>query len=254
MIHLRALGIGTVLLDIEGTTTPIAFVHDTLFPYARRHLRELILEVEMSSPGRAWIDQLHAEWRAEQPGADALPEWKGNTVEEIGASALAYCEWLMDRDRKSTALKTLQGLIWDRGYRAGDLESEVYPDVPRALRTWAAAGIEIGIYSSGSVQAQKLLFGATKFGDLKPYLRAHFDTAVGSKRDAASYRSIAESLHRKPDEILFVSDVVEELQAARVAGLQVVLSKRPGNPAQPDVAGLETITTLDELTAGPSTS
>ena len=148
----------------------------------------------------------------------------------------AYVDWLMDRDRKSPGLKLLQGLIWERGYQAGELRGEVYPDVAPAIRRWRDAGIVVAIYSSGSELAQRLLFESTPAGDLTPLLSGFFDTAVGAKTSVDSYTHIAQRLGEPPNACLFISDVTSELNAARAAGFATVLSLRPGNVRQPDAA------------------
>jgi enolase-phosphatase E1 len=173
-------GIRAILLDIEGTTTPIEFVQQVLFPYARLRLHDY-LQQHADDPGvRADLALLRAEHAAESPRAPDLPPW----------SPEAYVYWLMDRDRKSTGLKALQGRIWEAGYRAGELQGkgEVYPDVRPALARWHDAGTTIAIFSSGSVQAQRNLFANTTAGDLTPFLSGYFDTTTGPKRAAASYR------------------------------------------------------------------
>jgi enolase-phosphatase E1 len=153
----------------------------------------------------------------------------------------------MDRDRKSPALKELQGRIWEDGYRRGELVGEVFPDVPGALRRWQERQLPVGIFSSGSVLAQQLLFGHSSAGDLAPFLRWYFDTRVGAKIEPNSYRTIARAIGLPADSILFVSDVTRELSAARAAGMQVRLSVRPGNPPQPDAQEFEMTTSLGEL-------
>ena len=230
-------GVQVVLLDIEGTTTPISFVYDTLFPYARKRLRTfLALTRDDKEVGRA-VATLTAE-RDADPAA-------GPSVD-----VAAYAEQLMDRDSKSPGLKALQGLIWNVGYGSGGLNGVVFDDVPVALKRWKAAGMRTAIYSSGSVLAQKLIFGTTKkFGDLTPHISAFFDTAVGPKREAASYRAIASQLRVEPNRILFISDVMSELDAAAQAGCQVVLIIRPGNPPQD---GSGTVPTVVDLSAVPS--
>ena len=142
----------------------------------------------------------------------------------------------MDRDRKSPALKALQGYIWEWGYLSGELRGQVFPDVPRAIERWRAEGRDVAIYSSGSVLAQRRLFESLPEGDLTPLIVGFFDTAVGAKTSAESYATICRELKRTPGEVLFISDVTKELAAARAAGLQVRLSIRPGNPPQPDAA------------------
>jgi enolase-phosphatase E1 len=198
-----------ILLDIEGTTTPIAFVTETLFPYARARLA-------------------------------AFLEREGRS----GETAAFLAE--MDRDSKSPALKELQGRIWEAGYADGEIVGAVFPDVPRALARWRAAGTPVGIFSSGSVLAQQLLFRHSAAGDLTPFLSWYFDTAVGPKRDPVSYTRIASTVDAPPRSITFVSDIVVELDAAQSAGMQTVLSLRPGNAAQPPHQH-RVITTFDEL-------
>ena len=217
-----------ILLDIEGTTTTIAFVHETLFPFARRRLAEFLAH-HGDDPGvRADLDALRREHAAEAP-LDPPPFPEGDLA------AVPYLYWLMDLDRKSTPLKSLQGRIWEEGYRAGHLQSEFFPDVPPALARWRAQGRRICVYSSGSVLAQQQLFAHTRVGDLTGAVSNWFDTRVGPKRAPESYARIAEELALPPAEILFLSDVAEELQAAHQAGLQTALSIRPGNPPQPDL-------------------
>jgi len=148
-------------------------------------------------------------------------------------SVVAYVHWLMDRDRKTTALKSIQGKIWDEGYREGELHSQVFEDVPRAFKRWRQQGKAICIYSSGSVLAQKLLFAHTEAGDLTPYINGFFDTNIGPKKEIESYRHIAASLKLPPHEIGFVSDVTAELDAAAAAGFETLLCVRPGNRNQP---------------------
>lgn len=212
--------IRVILLDIEGTTTPIEFVHQVLFPYARAHIHDHLDAHD--------VVVLHAEYHAEPPDP-GLPAW--NAADDLG-SAEAYVYWLMDRDRKSTGLKALQGRIWEAGYRAGALKGkgEVYPDVRPALTRWRKAGKDIAIFSSGSVQAQRNLFAHTTDGDLSPFLSAYFDTTTGPKREAGSYGKIAAALRRAPRDVLFISDVTAELDAARQAGMRTTLCVRGGRP------------------------
>lgn len=220
-----------IILDIEGTTTPIDFVYEVLFPFARRNFPAFLRESDIG----AEIAALREEHRhdPEQP-----PAWDDSN--EID-SALDYVLWLMDRDRKSTGLKSLQGKIWEQGYSSGELTSEIYPDVKPAMEEWKRLGLRIAIYSSGSVLAQKLLFGHTADGDLTPLIDAWFDTRVGAKREVESYTRIADSLGIDPAEILFVSDVTAELDAAQKAGMKTALSIRPGNPPQPDAGGFQVV-------------
>jgi enolase-phosphatase E1 len=238
-------GVRAILLDIEGTTTPIAFVYDVLFPFARARLTDYLA----GSAGGAHRDEvrealalLRAEWAADAAGRRAVPDWS----DAIPESAAAYLGWLMDRDVKSPALKRLQGLIWEGGYWTGELRGQVFADVPPAFARWRDAQATIAIYSSGSVLAQRLLFGATEQGDLTPFIAAFFDTGVGAKRWPDSYRRIAAELNRTAGEILFVSDTPAELDAARAAGCQALLAERPGNKPV-TYAEAETIRTFDQI-------
>jgi enolase-phosphatase E1 len=157
---------------------------------------------------------------------------------------VAYVHWLMDQDRKSTGLKSLQGKIWEEGYCSGELEGEVYPDVLPALERWRAQGIDIAIFSSGSVQAQRSLFRNSVAGDLTRFIRAYFDTTTGPKRERESYARIASTLERSPAEVLFVSDIVAELEAAREAGMRTALCLRGSGEvrgAHPAIHGFEEI-------------
>jgi enolase-phosphatase E1 len=225
-----------ILLDIEGTTTPIAFVTDTLFPYARLHLA-VYLEQQGGTPEcRLAVSRLRAEYEADRAAGANVPEW----------SPRDYLDWLMDRDRKSPALKEFQGRVWEEGYRNGTLVGEVFDDVPGALRRWREAGIPVAIYSSGSVRAQQSLFRRSTAGDLTPYLSWHFDTGVGGKRDPSSYARIVADVNLPPGDILFVSDVAAELDAARAAGLRTALMLRPGNAPQPDT-GHQAVGSLADL-------
>jgi len=223
--HIRA-----ILLDIEGTTTPVDFVYSRLFPFARARLEPFLRANRERNDVRADLEALRREHAAEQPAPD-LPPWRDESADARERSALAYLLWLMDRDRKSTALKSIQGKIWETGYRSGELQGEVYPDVLPALQRWSAQQRTIAIFSSGSVLAQKLLFSHSTAGDLTRYISAHFDTTTGAKQDEQSYHRIADALSQPPADVLFCSDVVAELDAARGAGVATVLCVRPGAPA-----------------------
>ena len=222
-----------ILLDIEGTTTPIDFVYDVLFPYARHRLRAFLSERRADEEVRADIEQLIAENARDIEQGVAPPPIQTDSDEARLDSVAAYAEWLMDQDRKATPLKSLQGRIWEAGYLAGQLRAQLFKDVAPAFARWRDEQRDICIYSSGSVLAQKLLFSHTEAGDLTRFIRDYFDTHVGAKRDAASYRRIAASLDCPAAEMLFVSDVVAELDAAREAGYDTRLCVRPGNPPQP---------------------
>ena len=209
--------IRAILTDIEGTTSSISFVKDVLFPYARRHLPAFIVT--------------HADDLAVQ-------HWLHEAAREAGFVSASQQEMIgllqkwINEDRKSTALKALQGMIWEEGYESGEYQAHVYDDVPAALEKWQEDGVHLFVYSSGSVKAQKLLFRHTTHGNLEHYFHGHFDTEIGYKRDPDSYRRIARQIQnavgvRGPDAILFLSDVVEELDAARVAGMRTTLLARP---------------------------
>lgn len=192
---------------------------------------------------RADVTRLQEEHRAE-PSHPAPPPWRDGT-----AGVTAYVHWLMDRDRKSTGLKSLQGKIWDEGYRAGELRGEIYPDVPPALERWHRQGIDLAIFSSGSIQAQRSLFGSTTAGDLTRFLRAYFDTTTGPKTAPESYTRIAAALERSPSEVLFVSDIQAELDAALTAGIGTALCVRtPGST--PPAGAHPVIRSFDELQVG----
>ena len=233
MVALGALGVRGVVLDIEGTTTPISFVYDVLFPYARTHLREF-LETHGPTGLLAEVDrQLREEHAADVARGDAPPPLPADVSSGNAVDLEPYVLWLMDRDRKSAGLKLLQGLIWQRGFTDGTLRGELFPDVAPALDRWRSRSIDVAIYSSGSVLAQRLIFGHTPAGDLTPQISQFFDATIGPKRSSDSYRHIASELHRSPNELLFLSDVHAELAAARAAGFKTLLCARPGNPEQP---------------------
>ena len=238
--------IQSILLDIEGTTTSIAFVFQTLFPYARKHIAELLEQQSHSQVVKDALRQLHREWETDAREHEDCPVWRGETEQETRNSAAAYCRWLIDRDRKSTPLKSLQGMVWENGYRSGELRGHVYPDLPAALERWKRKAKTAAIFSSGSILAQKLIFAHTDFGDLTPYLAAHFDTTTGPKKEPESYREIATALGKAPDQVLFLSDSVAELDAARAAGMETALSARPENP-QPEPHGHRVIRSFDEV-------
>ena len=245
MIALSARGIRAVLLDIEGTTTPIAFVHDVLFPYARARLKTFLERRRRSEDVARAVALLASEHGQETP-REPPPPWPDRAPEDIDAVA-GYAAWLMDRNRKSTGLKLLQGYIWEDGYRAGELRGQVFADVAPAIRRWRDAGRQVAIYSSGSELAQRRLFESTADGDLTHLLSGFFDTTIGSKKASESYARIASTLGVRPPETMFVSDVPDELAAARSAGLAVVLSIRPGNPPLAADVDYERIETFDDL-------
>jgi enolase-phosphatase E1 len=203
--------IRAILTDIEGTTSSIAFVKDVLFPYARQHLPAFVV---------THADDLDVQhWLHEAAKEDGLVSASQQEIIDL------LLRWI-DEDKKSTALKALQGMIWEEGYRSGAFRAHVYPDVEPKLREWKQNGIDLYVYSSGSVDAQKLFFGFSDAGDLTPLFSDYFDTQIGPKRDADSYRRIVEQIDFEADRILFLSDVVEELDAARTAGMHTALLAR----------------------------
>lgn len=219
-----APGFPAVLLDIEGTTTPISFVHEVLFPYAARHCAEF-LAGRRADPEVAETLRLLAE---EHRQASAQEE----DVPAFG-DGLPFVRFLMARDRKSAGLKLLQGLIWKEGYESGKLRGQVFADVPPAFAAWREAGARLRIFSSGSVLAQRLLFSTTPEGDLTVFLEGYHDLETGPKHEPGSYRTIAGVFGVAPGEVLFVSDSPVELDAAAAAGLATRLAERPGNPEVP---------------------
>ena len=224
---MRDAGVRGILLDIEGTTTPIAFVHDVLFSYARDHASEFLENNIRSDEVRADVSMLYEEHALDVVNDQNPPELTED-IESLGE----YIEWLIDKDRKSTGLKSLQGKIWRKGYLDGSLKSQVFEDVAPALEHWRAAGLKVSIFSSGSALAQQLLFAHTNAGDLTRFIDRYFDTNTGKKGEAESYRRIAAEIGLEPSEIVFISDVVTELDAAKEAGMKTLLSVRPGNPSQ----------------------
>lgn len=201
--------IRAVLTDIEGTTTPIAFVHDVLFPFARANLPAFLRDHAADPAVVAEVDAI----RAGMPGQDPVEVLLG---------------WI-DRDAKETPLKTLQGLVWRQGYTDGKLQAVLYPDVPPRLRAWHEAGLGLFVYSSGSVAAQRLLFGHSDAGDLDGLFTGFFDTRIGPKRDAASYRAIAGQIEHSAPAIVFLSDIEAELDAAAEAGMRTCQLVRPAD-------------------------
>jgi enolase-phosphatase E1 len=242
----RARQIRALVLDVEGTTTPVSFVYDVLFPFAREHLNRYLAEHADSADVHEAAAMLAAEWSATLARGEAVSP-RSPPPGDLAALS-EYLNWLMDRDQKSPGLKLIQGLVWEEGYRDGRLRGQVFPDVVDALARWKASGLTVAIYSSGSVLAQRLLFAHTEFGDLTPMIARNFDTAVGAKRERTSYASIAASLEIDPAELAFVSDVDAELEAAVAAGCRPVMCVRPGNAATSSRVA-PTIDTFDELDA-----
>jgi len=210
--------ISGILLDIEGTTTPMEFVHTTLFNYAKERVRSFLIQHEHNPDVRKIIDDLRtmrSEVRA-MSGDAVEPGDSGDspTIESVAD----YCNWLISRDSKAKPLKDLEGLIWRDGFSNGNLQGEVYRDVPESLVRWQKAGKRVFIYSSGSVLSQRLIFSTTKFGDLTQYIEGYFDTSIGKKTDPESYRRISQTTGIPGDRLLFLSDAEVEIRAATTAG------------------------------------
>ncbi|MFC4258718.1 acireductone synthase [Marinobacter lacisalsi] len=207
--------IRVILTDIEGTTSSISFVHEVLFPYAREHMGEFV-----------------RDWRHEDPAVgeqlDRVAEVSGCDRDDIDDLVRTLEQWI-DEDRKETSLKTLQGMLWEQGYQHGAFDGHVYPDAAEYLRFWHDRGLRLYVYSSGSVKAQKLIFGFSSEGDLTPFFSGYFDTNVGGKKESASYRTIIDKLGVEPETVLFLSDVDAELEAAEAAGLKTCWLVREGD-------------------------
>src|SRR5687768_14309910 len=197
-----------ILLDIEGTTTPIDFVHKTLFPFAKERIGEFV--EQNFDEIKSEIAQLKTEYKK-----DFSEQIYGRSFQENSPESVAnYLKFLIEVDRKSTPLKSLQGKIWQEGYESSKLKSVVFEDVPRAFERWKREGKTIAVFSSGSVLAQKLIFKYSNFGDLSGFIDDYFDTNIGGKKESQSYENIAERLQKQKREILFISDILEELNAA----------------------------------------
>jgi enolase-phosphatase E1 len=215
-----------ILLDIEGTTTPIEFVYQTLFPYASRKLESFLRAHSHDAEILSLIEELHAQHKLDEGQGLRPPAWADDSAEARLRSSVAYCQWLVAQDSKCTPLKFLQGKIWHQGFASGELRGEVFPDVPVAFERWRRQKKIICIYSSGSVLAQQNLFRTTVAGDLTSYISVFFDTRVGPKTSGESYKKIAASFSYAPHEFLFISDAAKEIEAARSVGMQTLLCER----------------------------
>ncbi|MFK2875585.1 acireductone synthase [Rhodanobacter hydrolyticus] len=224
--------IRAIVTDIEGTTSSISFVKDVLFPYARKRLPAFV-ETHADRPEvQHWLHEAAKE---------------ANYIEASRKEVIDLLLRWIDEDRKFTALKALQGMIWQEGYEAGDYRAHVYPEVAAQLRAWRAKGLHLYVYSSGSVPAQKLFFGHSESGDLTTLFAGYFDTETGPKREQDSYEKIAGAIGEQPQHLLFLSDIVEELDAARAAGFQTGWLLRPPQaiptePRHPAYADFDAIT------------
>jgi enolase-phosphatase E1 len=235
-----------LLLDIEGTTTPIDFVYRTLFPYASRNVETFLRKHTAEAEIGSLVDGLQAQHAQDAHQGLHPPDWHDESGEAQARSSVAYVRWLIARDSKCTPLKSLQGKIWQEGFESGELHGQVYPDVPPAFIRWRRQTREICIYSSGSVLAQQNLFRTVASGDLTPHIAAYFDTQTGIKTDAESYKKIAAARGRDPMEFLFLSDAAKEIEAARLTGMKAILCVRD---AAPDVVAnaAEAIHTFGEI-------
>ncbi len=238
-------GIKVILLDIEGTTTPVDFVYRTLFGFARENLSAFLHRSFNEPRVRTCVNGLKAQHTIDQQTSPGPPEWPSGQVSEV-ESAVRYGLWLMERDSKIGPLKTLQGLMWEEGYRSGMLRGEVFIDVPKAFDRWYRQGKEISIYSSGSALAQEMLFRTTRFGDLTACVKSFFDTSVGKKTSSESYRKIAADSGYTENQFRFFSDTIGELDAARAAGMQTTLVQR-SLEAEVSSSGHPSIKSFDDV-------
>ena len=236
------------LLDVEGTIAPLTLTTEVLFPYARRHFALFLERHRNDETVREDLSLLEAENRSEVgegvPRLPAIASPADTAAPRFRLDAMMYLMWLMDRDRKSTALKTLQGKIWKAGFESGELKGTLFDDVPDALRRWSAEG-RVAIYSSGSVEAQKLFFRYSSHGDLSAMVSGYFDTRTGQKVESASYTAISKAVNVAPEKMQFFSDSVRELDAACVAGCSTRLVVRPGNAPVDDAHGHAMVTSFD---------
>jgi len=205
--------IRVILTDIEGTTSSISFVHDVLFPYAAEHLPEFIREQKDSPEVSRQLDLVAEESGAGRDDTEALIE---------------VLQGWMDEDRKATPLKALQGMVWEQGYQQGELKGHIYDDAADYLRHWHDRGLRLYVYSSGSVKAQKLIFGFTTAGDFTPFFSGYFDTRIGGKKEPEAYGNILKELGVDAGTILFLSDVEAELEAAEAVGMKTAWLVRDG--------------------------
>ena len=232
-----------ILLDIEGTTSSVSFVYDVMFPFAKTHTADYV----RSHWGEEGLMSA-LEFLAKDASGKSFEAWCGElTAEQQQEKVIAEALRQMETDAKATGLKQLQGLVWKLGFDSGELQAHVFDDVPAALKSWQASGIQLRIYSSGSVGAQKLFFGHTIAGNLLDLFSGHYDTTIGGKKEADSYRAIQQDLGDEADQWLFISDVPAELDAAASAGFQIALSQRPGNAEVPDADRFPSLTSFDQV-------
>jgi enolase-phosphatase E1 len=222
------MSIKAILTDIEGTTSSVSFVFEVLFPYAGQHLPAFV--------------RAHADEPSVRAQIGAVRSDSGETDADVERVIQILLGWIAE-DRKATPLKALQGMVWAQGYRNGEIKGHVYPDAVQGLRDWYGAGLRLYVYSSGSIQAQQLIFGYSEAGDLTPLFSGYFDTTSGGKREVESYRRIAADIGLPAEQILFLSDIVEELDAAAEAGLRTCGLARAGG----SLDGHLTVTSFAEI-------
>lgn len=243
------MAITHLLLDIEGTTCPVSYVAEVLFPYARRQLHSFLTANGGDPEVAELVQQVQMAWSADtHPEAIELlasANRNGSCV-NTATAVVPYLQWLIDQDVKLTPLKDLQGRIWTEGYSSGELVAPLFEDVPEALERWHQQGFKLAVYSSGSVPAQQLLYGHCQAGDLRPLFSHWFDTRIGPKQRRESYQAIAAAMQVPAGEVLFISDALSELLAADAAGMAVLFSDREGNPAR-DGGSFERISTYSAL-------
>lgn len=225
--------IRVILTDIEGTTSSISFVHEVLFPYSAKHMAEFVRDGEADNP--AVREQL-----------DAVAERSGVAREDIDGLIEVLDTWIRE-DRKETSLKALQGMLWEQGYQQGAFHGHVYEDAAEYLQRWHDRGLRLFVYSSGSVKAQKLIFGFSEAGDLTPFFSGYFDTRIGGKKEAQSYRNILDELGVAPETVLFLSDVEAELEAAEAAGIRTTWLVREGELPETERRVARNFAEVDEL-------
>lgn len=233
-----------ILLDIEGTTSSVSYVFDVMYPFSQKKMPEFLANNWDNEKVQAACNQL-----AIDVGESGMSAWEdgADTRQQVIDRVVAEANKLIAADVKATGLKEIQGLIWAEGYEAGELKSHFYPDVLPAIEAWKDAGFDIRIFSSGSIKAQKVFFKYTEYGDLAKFLSGHYDTTTGPKKEATSYKLIAEDSGVKPSQVTFLSDVVEELDAARDAGMNTILVRRPGNKPVADENGHHAIESFEQL-------